>query len=195
MSIMATPNSAASSYATPSDMLDHYDIRTVADLINDTSVRTGGSPNPVPATVEADPKLVKALNAAAGIIEAATLRSKRYFVADLQALDGCSKEFLIQINCDLAMGLLYRRRPDKGQIPPFFTAAMAWLDQLANGERVFSFEENEDAGLPRAYVETAADVEERAMVAQQACRYFGITADELNPYNGGISGTGNCGSC
>lgn len=188
-----TPNSAASSYATPADMLVHYDIRTVADLVNDQGTRTGGSPNPIPASVEANTTLIKIMNAAAGIIEAACLRSVRYAVADLQALTGCSKEFLIQINCDLAMGLLYRRRPDKGQIPPFFTAAMAWLEQLANGEAVFAFAETEDAGLPRAYVETAQDVIERSMVAQQACRYFGVTADELNPFNGGIRGTGACG--
>lgn len=186
---MATPNSSLTSYASASDMLDHYDLRTVADLISDNGTRTGGSPNPTRSTVEASPILVKILKSAAGWIEAACLRSQRYSPTDLQALDGVSKEMLIQLNCDLAMGLLFRRRPDKSAPPWSFTAALQVLESLANGDRIFSFVENEEAGLPSEYVMSPADWEEIAMVPQQARRYYGVRADQLNQSGSGSTGS------
>jgi len=184
----ATSNSSATSYASASDMLDFYDIRTIADLISDNSTRKGGSPDPTPAVVIVDTKLARALKWASGVIEAACLRARRYHPGDLHALDGVSKELLIGLVCDLTMARLYRRRPDKGPIPPFVEAAMQMLDALANGERIFSFEENEEAGLPQSHVDTAQQIEERAMVPQQAVRYFGVCADQLNPYQSGNFG-------
>lgn len=182
---MSTPNSAATSYATPADMLVFYDIRPVADLVNDTGVRTGGSPNPSPATVEASPILQNALDRASGFMEAACLRSDRYTVLDLQSLTGVSLQFLKGIVCDLAMGLLYRRRPDKGKPPAAYGEALKWLEELASGERIFAFAEVEAANLPLATVDTPAQICQRGLVAQEAFRYFGFTGDLIGPFPNG----------
>ncbi len=187
---MSTWNGALVSYATPTDMLEYYDIRTIADYLSDTGVRLGGAPNPTTATVLASTRLQKFLNNAAGIIESAVMRSAHYSLSDLATtLDGVSKELLVGINCWLAMGALWSRRPRK-DTPPFgYEMAMKYLEDLANGERIFSLAEVEQASIPSAHVETPAEIWARGMVAQQAFRYFGPTAD-VNPWWGvpGIGG-------
>lgn len=189
---MLTPNSSLTSYATPDDMLVQYDIRAIADLLNDRGVRTGGSPNPDPAIVAVDPVLQAMLDKASGMVEAACLRSLRYSPADLQGLTGVSLQLLVGIVCDLAMGYLYRRRPDKGKPPAAFGEALKWLEDLASGERIFSFQETEAAALPSVHVETPAEICERSLVAQEAFRYFGVTGDLLRRAGcaGGCGGGG-----
>lgn len=182
---MATPNGSLTPYAAASDLLDRYDLRTVADLINDVGRRTGGSPDPNRSTVEADPKLAVALLDGAGWIEAACLRSKRYSATDLHALTGASGSFLKKLNCQLAMAFLFERRPDKGSPPAFLTLAFQTLQAIANGERIFAFAEHEAAGNPIEYVMAAYDWDELALAPVQAQRYYGRTADLLNPRGSG----------
>lgn len=185
---MATPNSSATAYASASDMLEFFDLRTIADLINDQGNRTGGSPDPTPSTVMANTKLLKALKAGAGWIEAACLRSQRYSAIDLHALDGVSREMLNQLNCQLAMAFLFQRRPDKGPLPQFATMAFQMLEAIANGERIFSFEEHEAAGNPNEQVMSEQDWDHLALVPIVAQRFYGKTADLLNPNGAGFTG-------
>lgn len=171
-----TPNSSLTPYATPADMLVYYDIRPIADLCSDNNTRLGTTPpnpNPDHAIVAASPILAQMLLVASGMVEAALLRADRYGVADLQALDGASQAFLIKLVCDLTMGELYRRRPDKGMPPPFYTAALEWLEHIASGDRVFAFAETEAAGLPLGVVDSQQTLWQRGMMAQRAARYYG----------------------
>jgi len=198
---MATINSSTVSYAQPSDLFLFYDLRTVADLASDTGTRIGGSPNPNPTTLAANTNVLAALWLASGWLEAACLRSNRYFPADLLALatvapqvgqpfGNVSQMLLKRIVCAIAMGEMWKRRPRTSKAPEFYVESMKMLEDLANGERLFSFEENEVASIPSAYVEQPADVWQRGLVAQQACRYFGATGDVLWPQGWGWPGCG-----
>jgi hypothetical protein len=190
-----TPNSTTVAYAQPTDLFNYYDLRTIADLVNDQGVRTGGSPNPNPSTLALNPVLLANGMRASGLLESACMRSNRYAVSDLSAVNGASQQFLIGLVCDLWMGLLYRRRPDKGKPPASYGEALKWLEQLADGEAIFSFAETEAAGLPLATVDTPYQIWERSLVAQEAFRYFGWTGDLLRLYGPcGVGPSGPCGS-
>lgn len=154
------PNSSTTSYLSASDFLARKDYRSVAQYCSDDpaaplSDSDGG------AQVSASPNLLAAINSACGMLESAALSSRRYSVADLQALDGMSLEYMKMILSNIAMYLIMTRRP--GPNPPdtvvaAYEEAMKLLDALSNGERIFAFAEAEEAGLPEVYQMTTADL-------------------------------------
>lgn len=171
---MSTPASSVASLLSPGEFLKRYDVRTVGDLCSDTGTRITSDALP------SNPNLLAALDDAQGLVEAATLVSSRYLPADLSTLTGTGQRLLFRILADLTIGLLYKRRPDKGDPPRAFTDAMDWLDLLRKGERIFGLQEHAEAGLFAHEVETAAVVEARDGVVVQAENLFGMRARRLN---------------
>lgn len=172
---MSTPNSAASSYLAASDFLNRYDARAVGDLVSDNGNRVS------PSNLVNNAVLQEALNDASGMIEAACLRSGRYQPTDLSGLTGVSQRFLWRLIADLAMGLLIERRPDIDRpTPKAYDAALAWLGQLATGERIFGLAEVQDAGLPAAQIESPQTVANRNLTTNVLSRFFGR---RLNRYS------------
>ena len=136
-------------YASPDDMISRFDVRTLGDLCGDASTR-------ITATLlETNPKMIAALDSAAGKINAACLQGERYSVDDLAGLKGDSKAFLVDINCVVAWGNLWRR---KGYTEDNMVRANAIQDandelrRLRTGEHVFDVLEQKQAG--RADVST-----------------------------------------
>jgi hypothetical protein len=185
-----TLNSSASGYLPPLEFLKRFDLRLIADLISDTGVRVGGSPNPDPAVVAVNLNLLSALLDASGDVEAACIRGHRYQPDDLQALAGtpdnvalpsAAQSRLFRLVGRLAMCYLYERRPDKGPIPETYKAAWDHLEALANGEQIFGFAEAQDAGLLRSETEAAPLVERRNLTVVQARGYYGTRCNQLPP--------------
>src|ERR1019366_7439340 len=93
------------SYATPADLLQQYDWRTVGDFISD-------SPEEISSNDQlTDPILLQILAAASGDIEAALLRAGRYQVSDLTGLTGNPLALLKRITCEIAIAYVFERRP------------------------------------------------------------------------------------
>lgn len=96
-------------------------------------------------------KLLTFLRAGAGEIESACAISKRYSPADLNSLTGVSQQLLQSLNSYRALWALFKRlRPgtaNPDEVPGAKESAIL-LQDLRNGERIFSFEESAEAGLP-----------------------------------------------
>lgn len=171
---MSTVNSSSSPYCTPAAFLRYADARTAGDLVGDVGQRVD------PVSLLTDAVLAAALLRASGDVEAACLAGERYRPADLTALSGTAGgEYLAGLVADLALGYLYRRRPDKGQAPGCVGDALAKLAQVKQGEAVFGIVEVEQAGRASHEVEDAQDVEDRALTATAMSRYFGTRVNRL----------------
>lgn len=141
------------SYAGPTDMISRFDVRTLGDLCADNNTRVTAG------LLETNPKMIAALDSAAGQINAACLQGERYSVSDLAGLLVESKAHLININCIIAMAALWRRRhyPEENQTRTESLAlAETELTRLRTGEHVFDVVENKIAG--RADVTTVSRV-------------------------------------
>jgi phage gp36-like protein len=130
------------SYAEPTDILARYDYRTIADLVNDYNVR------PTEEQLLTDPNLQACLDDASGMIDSAIFVSNKYSSADLEALTDQDQAFLLRLNCDLAWGLLNRRRGYDIEKIKQYQEALEWLDRIRKGDRVFAVAGNESAGNP-----------------------------------------------
>ena len=136
-------------YASPDDMISRFDVRNLRDLTSDTGDRTDES------ALETNPKMIAALDSAAGKINAACLQGERYSVDDLAGLKGDSKAFLVDINCVVAWANLWRRKgytEDNMMRANAIQDANDELKRLRTGEHVFDVVEQKQAG--RADVST-----------------------------------------
>src|SRR6185369_3672297 len=74
---------------------------------------------------------------------------KRYTVADLTALAGAASGLLFRLLTQITVVLLYGRRPGVEMKQPWiYEQAMKDLEALSVGQRLFSFVEVGEAGLP-----------------------------------------------
>jgi len=177
-----TPNSSAASPMTGADFLKRKDWRTVADYCADDDVRSATA-----AALLADAtkmaNLQAALDDAAGMVEGAALAGNRYTPADLAALTGVGRAFLLRLIADLAMGLLVERRPDKKlPVPPSFERAQAELEDLRFGKLIFGLQEAADAGQMDLDAETEVQATDRNLTSTQCQRFFGRRGNR-NPPN------------
>lgn len=173
---MSTPNSSLTPYATQADLLARYDARTLGDWAGDTGSRID------PVSLQTDPTLLLCLQDASGDIESACLVSERYSPADLNILTNQSKALLKRLTCDIALGYLSSRRPDVDN--PYgvqYALAMEKLEQLRNGQRIFSLLEQGQAGIVDDAVETPDDVQARNMTTNIGRRYFGRRSNQYYP--------------
>lgn len=160
-----TPLTSALGYCTIAEFLNFADLRTVGDLVSDTDERETSLTN--------NDVLLAAIQRASGMVESAAVIGNRYLPSDLAALTGSAQQLLIGLVADLVIGILYKRRPNKGDPPGSYKEALDMLQQLREGERIFPTQESADAGLPEHQIETPIDVENRNGLSVVAHRYFG----------------------
>lgn len=167
----ATPETSASGYATYTDLIAYHDSRKIADLVLDTGARE--------TDLSSNTKITRALKRASGEVESACFRGRSYTPADLAALianGGAGAELLIGLVCDLAFWHLCKRRHKlavKAEEIAGAKEALEMLDAIQAGERIFSFTESAEAGIPATEIETVAQKYDRAGVASIASRYLG----------------------
>lgn len=130
-------------YATAQDLLNRYDARRVADLVSDAGSRT--------LAPQSSPVLLACLDDASGEVDAACRVAQRYTQADLLGLTGNANALLVRLVCDLAYGMLVARRGytanDSAVMAPREKLAFDTLESLRRGERLFSGENQADAGV------------------------------------------------
>lgn len=130
-------------YATPQDLLNRYDARRIADLVSDSGQRT--------LAPQSSPVVAACLDDASGAVDAACRVAQRYTSADLAGLTGNANALLVRLVCDLAFGMLVARRGytanDAAVMAPREKSALEMLEALRRGERIFSGEEQADAGV------------------------------------------------
>ena len=169
--------SSTTSYVSASDFLALKDWRTAAQLCSDDPT----NPIPDPTTLSTNTNFLTILNAASGELESAVLRSEIYQVTDLQALTGVSLAYLKKIVCDIAMRLMYSRRPGPNPSETVindYDKAMDALNNLSNGVRIFSFQQTTQAGLPDVYQMQTWDYINNNLVTARWPRAFGIRQSE-----------------
>lgn len=130
-------------YATAQNLLDRYDARRIADLVSDSGTRT--------LAPQSSPVLLACLDDASGEVDAACRVAQRYTSADLSGLTGNANALLVRLVCDLAYGMLVARRGyaanDNAVMAPREKIAFDMLEALRRGERIFSGEDQAEAGV------------------------------------------------
>ena len=147
-------------YCTADDMFLYHDPQQIADLLRD-----GDDPRPTTgemsdSTNKYGAMLLRFMRVASGRVESACMVAKMYTVEDLQELYDpvdsanaatASREILIKLVADLCFWMLSQRRQPNAGDPrnvPGAVEANELLNQLRDGERIFSFTETQEAGLP-----------------------------------------------
>lgn len=157
------------SFATPSDMIARYDVRTLGDLSSDTGERT------TEAHLATNTKLLTCLASASGRVIASTLRAKKYTIDDLNALTGESLSYLVDITCRVAFWLLWQRKPyvDNQQRMEAKKEYEETLQMLQTGAQIFDVEAVKDAGIPKVETITRTDIETNwSLFVDQARGHF-----------------------
>lgn len=173
-----TPTSSTIPYITPSDVLFRKDWRVIAQLVNDNP-GTSSSPNYITFNqLLINPNFLTIIDSACGKLESAVFRSKMYQVGDLYNLDGMSLQYMKTIISNIVMYECYSRRT--GPAPSEMTVSdyndsMKALDDLADGTRIFSFQETVQAGLPTTYQQQPYDYAvNQNLTTIKYGRFFGI---------------------
>lgn len=172
-----TVTSSASSYCTVAEFLKRVDLRTVGDWASDDGVRV------LAGALTTDAKVLAALADASGELEAAALIGGKYTVEDLAALaatDCVGRAKLYRLISDLALCFLYDRRPQMfadARPPNCWERATGWLNELAQGTRIFPFQQASDAGRLENSKVTDSELAERNGVLLQASPFFGVRSD------------------
>lgn len=155
------------SYATIADFKLRYDIRRIGDLVNDDETRATS------AELDSSTTLQACLDDAHSMIDSACLLGKRYTADDLSGLTGTDAALLKRICCDLAYGLLVRRRGftegEVSKLAPGYGEAVAILRQLRLGELVFVVDTVLEAGTAEIGVVMGRDI----TLVTKATRLFG----------------------
>src|SRR6188768_3543140 len=136
-------------YASVAELLQRYDFRDIGGLVSDDN-REASPVDLVTVGHYSNSVSQACLDDAAGMIEAALFASGRYNEIDLNTLEGYSLSYLKRINCDIAMALIYARRPlyDPEKYKAAMEVAQSHLDRLGGGEDVFNIQEKIDSGTP-----------------------------------------------
>ncbi len=169
-----TVATSSTTYITAAEVLKRLDWRVLADLCSDNESRIGGTSSSALLT---NANFLALLRDASGELESACKVGERYSVADLALLiadSGMGAGKIYRLLCRLIMGYAFERRPDKeNKQAAVYEAALKELDQLRDGERIFSFAESATAGRMNHEVETESDIVNRHGVVYQARRLFG----------------------
>lgn len=147
-----TSASATTPYVTAAQMFQFFAPQLAADVLR----ASPDAPRPsylamLDSTNPAGAKLLVFLSRGAGEIEAACAIARRYTPLDLQALTGMSATLLQGLNAARAMWGLYQRLKPGSARPedcPGAKESEAMLRDLRDGQKIFTFEETMDAGLP-----------------------------------------------
>ena len=172
--MVKTIQSAASAYCTVAQALTYHDLREWGDItsVNGTRLSSG--------SLAGDTKLAAWLKRASGDVELAARVAQMYQPEDLTLLASSGTnggEVLIGLVADLAFWHAWKHRGRKIEEVEGAKEALDLLQLLREGQRIFGFLENADAGLLQSDVETARDVEIRNGIVFQAERFFGLRAN------------------
>lgn len=155
-----TINSTTVPYCSASELFLYHDPNQCADMVVD-----GDDPRPTVGEMS-DPDnkygamVLRFRRAASGRVESACLVAKMYTPEDLQELydptdsandNTASREVLVKLTADICFWMLCQRRQPNAGDPrnvPGAVEANELLDALRDGQRIFSFTETQDAGLP-----------------------------------------------
>jgi phage gp36-like protein len=158
-------------YATPSQLIDRYDVRTIGQLVSDNGIQVSRQ------DLEANTKVLAALADASGEIEASVLQAKRYTTADLAGLTGNSANHLTRITCVIAFGFLWERRPyaddddENGRGKAEKRARLA-LESLRKGQTIFDVDEVKEAGLPAVNEPSIQRIQQQNLPVDQARGHY-----------------------
>lgn len=131
------------SYATPQELVERFDLRTVGQLVTDDQQQLSHT------AVVAHQNVLTALQDASGRVESALLHGGRYKVTDLTSLSDNSQNYLKLIVCTLAMVSLLRRRPGcfTELLSQLTAEAEEHIKQLKSGSEVFNLDAHKGAGV------------------------------------------------
>ena len=176
---MSTLVSGTSPWCSGSQFLDRYDVRTVAECLQDTTAPLDLG------LITTNAKLLALLRGSSGKFEAAVLKGGKYTIADLTTLTATTnnmRDWIADIIADLtAPKLLGRRFIEFPDYKERLKEANDVLEALASGETIFGLQEVIDAGVLDSEVETPDIVERRNMITLQSSRYFGMRANRNLP--------------
>lgn len=143
----------ADRYAAISDLTTRYDVRVLGDLVNDDNTRTASG------ILTGNAILNTMLDEATARLKASAQASGAYSEDQLDALATALDPLVVGLVCDIALGLLYRRRgrgvPEGHQ--DVVDAATDALDRLRKGEMVFGTAGALSAQVPAGYRPSAAE--------------------------------------
>lgn len=147
-----TTASSTTPYCSAEKFFQFFAPQLAADVLR----ATPDAPRPsymamLDSTNPAGAKLLVFLSRGAGEIEAVCAIARRYSPADLQALSGMSATLLQGLNAARTMWALYQRLKPGSARPedcPGAKESEAMLRDLRDGQKIFTFEETMDAGLP-----------------------------------------------
>lgn len=169
---------SGSSYCTPTQFGQRYDVRSLAQRLSDDGTDVSDPLN--------DTKLAAILKEASGKVEAAALVGERYTPTDLAELqelvNGATTnmcEMLAGLVADLAIPIIFKRRPEILPQFPQVQEAQLFLKALAEGEKIFGFQETMDAGHMDSEYEEPATIANRNLFSYQARRFFGTRGNMM----------------
>lgn len=163
------------SYATPADFLLRKSQQTVGELCSETGTAI------TPTALLTDANLQAALDSASGEIESALLQGGRYTVDDLDAIVANAdssltnaKAHLVRITCDIAMALLFDRKPtySSDDYKAAIDLADVHLERLRTGKNVFNVAANIQAGLPTYDAPSVASVVSKGLIRDRTQHYY-----------------------
>ncbi len=154
--------------ATSADLIKRVDVRLLGDLCGDDEVRVD------PSELADHPNIQAALDDAWGEMLSVLLASERYSEAELAALTGDSKQYLIRVNCKIAKKNLYERRDwsgDNDEREDAIAAGRTALEELRTGKKVLT-SEAAAAGLPHIKTPSVHTIKTTNLVVDNARRGF-----------------------
>lgn len=130
-------------YATVDHLKLCFDERLLADLCRDDGVSE--------TNLSSNEAVESALERGASDINSAVLVGKMYRLEDLEDLTGTDAWILRELNCELAVLRLIRRRVWESKYgtlrEDLKKGTEAYLDRIRQGDRVFNIDRNIDAGV------------------------------------------------
>lgn len=162
-------------YATSADLIKRFDTNVIGDLASDTGTPIASS------AFSTDDNITAALADATGEINSAVMVADLYTAAELAAVTGEDLEFLKRLTCDLAMGYLMGRRPEKygEQAVKLVEVARAHLELIRSGKRLFNIQAKKDAGQPSIDGPTAVDYDNLNLIPDRTRNFYPARATRL----------------
>lgn len=155
-------------YATTAQLLERYDYRDIADLVSDT-----GSPV-AQGSLATNGNVIAALNDASGEVETALLQGGRYSTDDLAGLTGNSLFHLVRMTSDVAIALLFARRPLYAfeKYKEARELAEKHLDRLRQGEAVFNLTDMQKSSVPSVDGPTTVEYQNLNLVRDRVHNHY-----------------------
>lgn len=155
-------------YATPADMAARYDENTIKELLSDDGDTSS-------IDLSTNPKLATLLDDGAGRINSCIMQSGHYSKEDLALLTDEDLAYLCRLNCELTMGYLMGRRPEKyadETVTRFTAQAREELDMIRRGHHLFNLQKAKDAGVPSVETPSVVDVNDLNLITSRSRGFY-----------------------